>query len=499
MLNGTMIQYFHWYTPADGSFWKEVADRAEWLKQIGITSVWLPPATKATSGSYSVGYDVYDLYDLGEFDQKGSIRTKYGTKEDYKLAVQALKKNSLQVIVDVVLNHKGGGDETEKFYAVKVDEHDRTNAVTEPVEIEAFTKFTFPGRKGKYSDFIWDNHCFTGVDYNHADGETAIYNIHNKWGTDWDEVVDDEKGNYDFLMYNDIEYRNPAVREELLRWAIWYHDEIGFDGVRLDAVKHISPYFYNEWLAKLREATGQEIFAVGEYWAPGNLDLLLRYINATEGNMTLFDSSLHHNLHNASKAGNDYDLRTIFDNTLVKTMPEKAVTVVDNHDTQPLQALEAPVEKWFKPIAYALILLRQEGYPCIFYPDLYGTSYTDKGKDGNDYEIFLDKIMELEPLLKARVQNAHGVQRDYFDHANCIGWTREGDDEHEGCAVLICNGDAGNKTMEIGSRYAGEKFVDLLQKHPAEITINEEGWAEFFVTPGSVSVWVKKARVAKII
>jgi alpha-amylase len=92
MLNGTMIQYFHWYTPAEGNFWKEVAERAEWLKQIGITSVWLPPATKATSGGQSVGYDVYDLYDLGEFDQKGSVRTKYGTKEEYKLAVQALKK-----------------------------------------------------------------------------------------------------------------------------------------------------------------------------------------------------------------------------------------------------------------------------------------------------------------------------------------------------------------------------------------------------------------------
>lgn len=492
MQNGTLIQYFHWYIPSDGNFWKEVAERAEWLSQTGITSVWLPPASKARSGGYSVGYDVYDLYDLGEFDQQGSIRTKYGTKEEFKAAVDALKKHGLQVMVDIVVNHKGGGDETERFFAVKVDEEDRNHAVAEPVEIEAYTKFTFPGRKGKYSDFIWDFNCFTGVDYNNANGETAIYNILNEWGHDWEEVVDNEKGNYDYLMYNDIEFRNPAVREELLRWGLWYYNEIGFDSVRLDAVKHISPRFYNEWLYKLREATGKEIFAVGEYWAPGNLDLLLRYIDATEGNMSLFDSSLHHNLHNASRAGNNYDLTTIFNDTLVKVMPLKAVTVVDNHDTQPLQALEAPVEHWFKPIAYALILLRQEGYPCVFYPDLYGTSYTDKGKDGNDYEIFLDKVHELEPLLRARADNAYGMQRDYFDHANCIGWTREGDEEHEGCAVVISNGDAGNKTMEIGRRYAGRVFVDMLQKHPAEITIDTEGRAEFFVTAGSVSVWIQK-------
>ncbi|MDI8752022.1 hypothetical protein MJH54_31455, partial [Salmonella enterica subsp. enterica serovar Montevideo] len=41
-----------------------------------------------------------------------------------------------------------------------------------------------------------------------------------------------------------------------------------------------------------------------------------------------------------------------------------------NHDTQPLQALEAPVEPWFKPLAYALILLRENGVPSVFYPDL---------------------------------------------------------------------------------------------------------------------------------
>ena len=97
MLNGTMIQYFHWYTPSDGNFWKEVAQRAEWLRKIGITSVWLPPATKATSGGYSVGYDVYDLYDLGEFDQKGSVPTKFGTAQELKDAVKAFQSKGVRV------------------------------------------------------------------------------------------------------------------------------------------------------------------------------------------------------------------------------------------------------------------------------------------------------------------------------------------------------------------------------------------------------------------
>jgi alpha-amylase len=262
--------------------------------------------------------------------------------------------------------------------------------------------------------------------------------------------------------------------------------------VRLDAVKHISPKFYNEWLVKLREATGKELFAVGEYWAPGQLQLLLRYIEATEGNMSLFDSSLHHNLHSASQGGDTFDLRSTLDESLAKAMPEKAVTVVDNHDTQPLQALEAPVEFWFKPHAYSLILLRQEGYPCIFYPDLYGASYTDKGKDGNDYEIFLHKVEELEPLLFARRRYAYGTQRDFFDDPNCIGWTREGDGEHSGCAVILTNSGGDKKAMEIGQRYSGKVFIDLLKKCRQEVLIDENGWGEFLVSPGSVSVWIEK-------
>jgi len=492
MLKGTMLQYFHWYLPGDGTLWKQVRKNALRLKKLGFTAIWLPPAFKASGGGYSTGYDIYDLYDLGDFDQKGTVRTKYGTKSEYVQALKAIRAKGMQCIVDIVLNHKAGGDEIEKIKVVKVNPDNRNEVISEPFEIEAFTKFTFPGRKKKYSSFIWDYMCFTGVDYAFNLSEDGIFKIINGFGDGWQEMIDDEKGNYDYLMYNDIDFRNSAVREELDRWGKWYFDQIKFDGVRLDAVKHIPAWFYNDWLDNLRQSTSKEIFAVGEYWAPGQLHLLVRYIEATKGKMSLFDSSLHHNFHHASKRGNDFDMRTIFDDTLVKIMPDKAVTVVDNHDTQPLQALEAPVEAWFKPLAYALILLRDEGYPCVFYPDLYGANYKDHGKDGNEYDIWTPAVENLELLLKARKDYAYGTQRDYFDHANCIGWTREGDDQHSGCAVVLTNGDNGNKTMEIGKRYAGKIFVDLLKKNKTKVTINEDGWAEFFAPAGAVSVWVEK-------
>ena len=492
MPQGTMLQYFHWYLPNDGNLWKQIKEEAPRLKELGFSIIWFPPAYKGSSGGYSEGYDIYDLYDLGEFDQKGSVRTKYGTRQEYIDAVNAVHDAGIGVMTDIVLNHKAGGDEIEKIKAVKVDPENRDKVLTSPLEIEAFTKFTFPGRKKKYSDFEWNFMCFSGVDYAYNLSETGIYRILNGYGDSWDEMLTDEKGNYDYLMYNDIDFRNPAVCEELQRWAKWYWDQANFDAVRLDAVKHITPTFYLQWLRRLREDTGKEIFAVGEFWAPGFLNLLLKYLEVTESTMSLFDSSLHQNLHQASQLGNGYDIRNILKETLVEAVPQKAVTVVANHDTQPLQSLEAPVEPWFKPIAYALILLREEGYPCVFYPDLYGANYKGRGNDGNEYEIWLPKVDDLEKLLFARNNHAFGTQRDYFDHANCIGWTREGDDHHNGCAVVLSNGDNGNKNMEIGKRYAGKKFIDMLEKNLSEVEINNDGWGNFYAPAGSVSVWVEK-------
>jgi len=494
MQNGIMIQFFHWYSQDDGSLWKYLANEAPKLADLGVTAAWLPPAYKGTEGSTSRGYDVYDIYDLGEFDQKGSVRTRYGTKDEYLACIKALQENGITAYADVVLNHMGGADEKEKVWVKKVDQENRNEFISDSYEIEAFTKFTFPGREGKYSDFVWDSKCFTGVDYDDINKETAVFSIQNEYGDGWDEVIDSEKGNFDYLMFSDIEYRNEHVREEIKRWGKWYLETANFNGIRLDAIKHISPKFICEFIDYMRTLK-PDLFVVGEYWAPGDLPLLQKYLDATAGRMTLFDASLHRNLFDASNKGRGYDMRRIFDGSLVKEAPTFAVTIIDNHDTQPLQALEAPVNPWFKPLGYALILLREKGYPCIFFPDLYGASYKDKGKDGNEYEIFLPKCEELDCLLKARKDFAYGQERDYIDHQNCIGWTREGnEDDRTGCAVLMSNGDNGTKHMEVGQKFAGRTFIDYLGYSEGEIVIDENGWAEFYVNGGKVAVWVPKGK-----
>jgi alpha-amylase len=95
MKNPTLLQCFHWYYPTGGELWREVEALAPNLNEIGINMIWLPPAYKGASGGYSVGYDCYDLFDLGEFDQKGSVATKYGDKAQLLAAISALRQHDI--------------------------------------------------------------------------------------------------------------------------------------------------------------------------------------------------------------------------------------------------------------------------------------------------------------------------------------------------------------------------------------------------------------------
>ena len=175
---------------------------------------------------------------------------------------------------------------------------------------------------------------------------------------------------------------------------------------------------------------------------------------------------------------------------MLQERPNQVVTFVENHDSQPLQALESTVEPWFKPLAYAYILLRQEGYPCIFLADYQGADYEDRGRDGNLHRILMPSHRCLiDRFLAARRDHA-GPQIDYLDHWNRIGWTRLGDDHHpQAMAVLMSDGDAGTKWMD--ARRPNSPFHDITGHVPEPVVTNQDGWGEFRCNGGSVSVWVQ--------
>ena len=88
------------------------------LRAIGIDAIWIPPGAKASSPKAN-GYDIYDPYDLGEFDQKGSRSTKWGSKEDLLHFCETARRENIGIIWDAVLNHRASADGTESAMAVK--------------------------------------------------------------------------------------------------------------------------------------------------------------------------------------------------------------------------------------------------------------------------------------------------------------------------------------------------------------------------------------------
>lgn len=115
-----MFQAFEWNVPKDQHHWTRLASALPELKSIGIDNMWIPPGCKG-GWHGSNGYDIYDLYDLGEFEQKDSRGTKWGTRRDLEAMLEVAESVGVGVYWDAVLNHRGAADFTESCYAIKCD------------------------------------------------------------------------------------------------------------------------------------------------------------------------------------------------------------------------------------------------------------------------------------------------------------------------------------------------------------------------------------------
>lgn len=475
-----MVQYFEWNLPNDGNLWKQLKADAKHLQEAGVSAVWIPPAYKATQQA-DVGYGTYDLYDLGEFDQKGTVRTKYGTKQELKEMIDELHRHGIGVYLDAVMNHKAAADYTERFWVREVDPEERDEAVGEPFEIEGWTGFDFPGRGDRYSGFKWHWFHFSGTDYDTLTDRTGVFQILGE-GKGWSQGVDRENGNYDYLMFADIDLDHPDVVEELEKWGVWVTNELDLDGMRLDAIKHMDDHFIKHFLETVRKERGRQFYAVGEYWKD-DMESLGNYLERVDYEVNLFDVRLHYNFYEASQQGREYDLSALLQDTLVEACPDQTVTFVDNHDSQKNSSLESQVKSWFKPLAYGVILLMKKGYPCVFYGDYYSMN-----GQASPHRVILDI------LLDARRRYAYGEQLDYFDHPNTVGFVRTGDEDHpgSGLVLLLSNGEDGDKRMNVGTARQGETWHEITGCIPDEVTIDEKGNGDFRVPGGKLAVWVKK-------
>jgi alpha-amylase len=448
--NGVMMQGFYWNTPISttaGSWWQNLGSKAQELSDAGITAIWLPPAYKGGSAQ-DVGYGVYDRYDLGEFNQKGTVATRYGTIGQLQSAITALHGKGIQVYEDMVMNHLTWADAQETVNG---------NVV--------YTKFNYPGRGSTYSAYKWGYNNFTGT-------QQAPNNGWYQWKS-WDFQPYANNDAYDNLLGSEIQYNgNASNATETINWGNWITTKLSLDGYRLDATKHIYTPYVNQWLDAVKGTSGR--FAVSEAWFR-NLGDMNNYAAATGGRTSLFDVPLHYTFQDMSNGNGGWDMRGLQFAGFTEANGPLSVSFVDNHDTDHQGgALYSPVTN-LKMLAYAYILTREKGYPCVFYRDYY------------EYGLGA----QIKKLIGIRKANAYGAATEYtsVNDADVYAYSRAGDATHPGLLVLLNDGSTA-RTKTITTPFKSVTLTDKTGNNTSTVTTNANGTGNFPVGARGYAVWV---------
>ena len=264
-LDDVMMQAFYWDVPVDeqtknGTWWDHLREIAPELKAAGISSLWTPIPAKGNWGIVDSGYGIYDHYDLGNYNQKGSVETRYGSRAELEQMIAKMHDVGINVYSDVVLNHLYGGD--ENFEANPV--------VTAYVQAGC-------GEPYPESDIRWVDsvaHTRTHIFFPKHTGEGEpnyewhYEHFHPSSATDsLTDFTDDVLRPRTKFFGNDLDTYNEEVQQRLCDWGKWLKGTIGFDGFRLDFVRGLQPEFVSRWVKGLPLHGGKQPFIVGEYWA----------------------------------------------------------------------------------------------------------------------------------------------------------------------------------------------------------------------------------------
>jgi len=123
--NDVMMQAFYWDVPVDeinknGTWWDNLNSKSSDMKDVGFTGLWVPAPSKGNYGIYDMGYGIFDHYDLGNYKQKGTIETRFGSRAELENMISTMHTNGIQVYADIILNHIYTNDtESETNPAVK--------------------------------------------------------------------------------------------------------------------------------------------------------------------------------------------------------------------------------------------------------------------------------------------------------------------------------------------------------------------------------------------
>ncbi len=297
-------------------------------EDLGITGIWLMPINP--SPSYH-GYDVTDYYD---------VNPDYGTKEDFRRLMAECHRRGIRVIIDLVLNHSSSehehfrralaGDSQYRDWYIFVD------APPRPVEL------------GPWGQQIWQK-----------------MNEQFYFGIFWSGMPD-------------LNYRNPEVTAEAYRIASFWLEEMGVDGFRLDAIRHLiedgremsdtpaTHTWLKDFQAHLKNVR-DDALSVGEIWT--STEIVSEYV--TDGEVDLaFEFDIAGAIVDAAQSGDRSRLDYTLNNVAMSYPENQYASFITNHDQdRVMSVLQGDAGR---ARLAASLLLTAPGVPFIYYGEEIG-------------------------------------------------------------------------------------------------------------------------------
>jgi len=400
----TILQAFWWDCQNESFYAPGKTYEYEWynyiraqlprFEAVGITGLWTPPLCKsASSTGYSMGYDVFDHYDLGEKlvnqpPSKPDGRTRFGTRDEFLRFVASAHAHGIGVYPDIVLNHMAGGKKDAAAPSVDANGH-RSD--------DLWKRFRYSAaggpEAGRWPKGWWNFHPnpdHNSINSNDIDAEM--------WGPD-----------ICYASNHDAEGRpsEKYMLRQAVEWFEWLSRVTGVDGYRFDAVRHYEPYVVRDVLAREEAVRGRKPFAVVEYgtWDTADLD---RWIGQTEGRARTFDFPLHDQLVKMVLARGMYNIGSLPD--FLQKDGAHSVPFVNSHDTVRGPAgnyMTIPPDDPWAGLAYAYIL-SLDRTPCVFYEDLFPNRSVQLRRYGNPETRPMRQW--LADLIKIRERYASGSE-----------------------------------------------------------------------------------------
>lgn len=439
--NDVYLQGFYWNSTPGGTWYDSLSNIAAHLKSSGFKGIWIPPAAKG-GGSMSMGYDIYDNYDFGEYNQKGTTRTRFGNRAQLVNMVSVYRQLGMQLYFDLVMNHQGNAN----LQAAYTCGGGTGWVIFNPAS----------GRFPKRAEHFHPNtiHC----------DNTSPY--HNK------------------IFFEDI-CQHSSAGDSLIEWGKYIINELKFDGFRIDAIKHIEPDF----IARFSQAFPGK-YIVGEHWSGENeIQAYYNQVVSFGGSVSIYDFPLRYALRDmCNNASGSYNMNNLTTVGLRGKIPmEKVSTFVENHDVDRVN-WDGQISDGHDPItrdkmmAYAYIMF-VDGRPTVFYRDYFQYGLRSK----------IDTLIYIRNnFLSGNVLFANSLNVTYLNNASNVDLfiaKRNGNGNIPGGILLLNDNPNTSLSAEISTGWNNTVLKDFTGNSP-NLTTNADGRVVVSVKPRGYAVYV---------